>query len=76
VAVNDGADDLDAGQTLLIPAVYHPPVSHARARSRSKTHRATAASARKSPHSSKSAASVSQRTLHRRAAVRTASIAH
>jgi peptidoglycan lytic transglycosylase D len=80
VAVNDGADDLDAGQTLLIPAVYHPPVSHSRARSRSsaKTRHTSAASARKgSVHSKKTeTSSVSQRTLHRKAAVRTASLAH
>jgi membrane-bound lytic murein transglycosylase D len=74
VEVNDGADDLDAGQTLLIPAVYHPPV-HRASKSTSKTRRASSASARKSSHSSKSSSTVSQRTLHRRAAVRTASIA-
>lgn len=33
VAVNDGTDSLDAGDTLLIPAVYHPPVVHRRVRS-------------------------------------------
>ena len=79
VAVNDGADELDAGQTLLIPAVYHPPVSHARVKSRSaaKSHHSSASSRKGSPHTAKTeASSVSQRALHRRAALRTASLAH
>lgn len=32
-AVNSGADSLEAGDVLLIPAVYHPPVSRHRVRS-------------------------------------------
>jgi membrane-bound lytic murein transglycosylase D len=80
VAVNDGADELDAGQTLLIPAVYHPPVAHARAKSHAsgKSRGSSSASSRKTTrHTAKTeASSVSQRSLHRKAAVRTASVAH
>lgn len=77
VAVNDGADDLDAGQTLLIPAVYHPPVSakaHTAAKARhSSSASGTSAAVRKTSHSTASKSALSPRTLHRRAAVRTAS---
>lgn len=33
-AVNSGADSLEAGDVLLIPAAYHPPVARHRVRSR------------------------------------------
>ena len=32
MAVNDGADALDAGDVLLIPAVYHEPPKHVHSR--------------------------------------------
>ena len=84
VAVNSQADSIEAGDTLLIPAIYHPekprPTVHSRTRpTRSHT---TGAKAR----SSKTAAAhrtahvvasrhVPARVLHRPAAVRTASLA-
>jgi membrane-bound lytic murein transglycosylase D len=77
VAVNNGADSLDAGETLVIPAVYHePPPVKTRSRYPASTHsRAALLSATHSSatlhHSSKA---VAPNALHRRAAVRTASL--
>jgi membrane-bound lytic murein transglycosylase D len=84
VAVNDGADVLDAGETLLIPAVYHPPLKSSRSRrhvveSRSKARNTASGSSHASsaPRTSKSpTAHVPPNALHRRAAVRTASLSH
>jgi membrane-bound lytic murein transglycosylase D len=84
VAVNDGADSLDAGETLLIPAVYHPPVKSSRSRrhiaeSRTKARKTASGSSHVSSarRTSKSpTAHVSPSALHRRAAVRTASLSH
>ncbi len=81
VAVNSGSDSLDAGDTLLIPAVYHPPVSPSRTRGRraSRAHIAGVSAAvsrsNEARHNAKPAPSrVSSNILHRRAAVRTASL--
>jgi membrane-bound lytic murein transglycosylase D len=81
VAVNNGSDSLDAGDTLLIPAVYHPPASssgtHRRRAARSHVAGVAAAVSRSNapPHNTKPApAHVSANILHRRAAVRTASL--
>ncbi|MFZ0594204.1 MAG: transglycosylase SLT domain-containing protein [Bryobacteraceae bacterium] len=81
VAVNSGSDSLDAGDTLLIPAVYHPPASPSPTRGRraSRAHIAgvSAAVSRSNAtrHNTKPALPhVSSNILHRRAAVRTASL--
>jgi membrane-bound lytic murein transglycosylase D len=71
--VNQGADSLDAGDVLLIPAVYHPPARRTRTTARKSTSRAS--SRRVSARKTKSRR-VSPSVLHRRAAVRTASLAH
>jgi membrane-bound lytic murein transglycosylase D len=79
VAVNRGADSLDAGDVLLIPAVYHQPVTRARPRSRHSSKKAYVSSV-SSSHSTgahrsvkSTAAKVSPNVLHRKAAVRSAS---
>jgi len=83
VAVNRGVDSLEAGDVLLIPAVYHEETKSTRSRSRlthakqaastskSGSHRSTAI--RNSSHVSASR-HVSSQVLHRKAAVRTASL--
>jgi membrane-bound lytic murein transglycosylase D len=81
VEVNNGADNLDAGDTLLIPAVYHPPVAattSAKSRSRTNGRNTAPSSSRTKSRRGGDAEStrISQQTLHRRAAVRTASLAH
>jgi membrane-bound lytic murein transglycosylase D len=80
VAVNNRSESLDAGETLLIPAVYHEPVVRTRTRSRRVTR------GRSAEHSSGSRSSVSRRSskqpathisasvLHSRASVQTASL--
>ena len=88
LAVNRGADSLDAGDVLLIPAVYHPPVVR-KTQSRSSRHtRTTTRSSAKTTHvastrsnrsgrntrTAASVRSVSPRVLHRRAGVSTASL--
>jgi membrane-bound lytic murein transglycosylase D len=77
LAVNNSGDSLDAGETLFIPAVYHKPVP-AKSSARSRNGKAAvAAHSTKSRSTSKASAQrVSQTTLHRRAAVRTASLNH
>jgi len=74
LAVNDGADALDAGDVLLIPAVYHEPPKHVQTR-RTSTRRRTASARSRQAHGIAKTASgdPSPRVLHRRAAVRTAS---
>jgi membrane-bound lytic murein transglycosylase D len=75
MAANQGADSLDAGDVLLIPAAYHPPARQVRStrRSKSRSTSSRVASRRASSRSLRSH-SVSPRALHRRAAVRTASL--
>lgn len=81
VAVNNGSDSLDAGETLLIPAVYHEPVrhtpvrSHHSAKGRNSAARSSGSRSSVSRRSSKEAsAHISARVLNRRAAVQTASL--
>jgi membrane-bound lytic murein transglycosylase D len=85
VAVNSQADTIEAGDTLLIPAVYHPETTKRTVRRRATLTRARATTGTKA-RSSKTAANhrathvvasrhVSTRDLHRPAAVRTASLA-
>jgi peptidoglycan lytic transglycosylase D len=89
VAVNSQADSIEAGDTLLIPAVYHPEqtkrVVHSRARiTRARTSGGKARSSKTAAahHATHVVASrhvntrVTPRVLHRPAAVRTASLAH
>jgi membrane-bound lytic murein transglycosylase D len=77
VAVNRGADSLDAGDVLLIPAVYHqPPPVRVRSRRYAKSYvspmsSAHSVSTRHKAHSQ--AAKLGPGVLHRKAAVRTAS---
>jgi membrane-bound lytic murein transglycosylase D len=73
--VNQGADSLDAGDVLLIPAVYHPPARQIRRTVRRKLTSSHASSRRASSHNVRSR-NVSPSVLHRRAAVRTASLSH
>ena len=78
-AVNSASDALEAGDVLLIPAVYHEETRPARARRTSarlsKSGRKTGkTSAQGSTHVAASR-HVSSQILHRKAAVRTASIA-
>lgn len=78
VAVNHGADSLDAGDVLLIPAVYHQPAARARTRHQSskKTYvRAVSSSHSTTAHRSvkSTVPKVSSNVLHRKAAVRSAS---
>jgi membrane-bound lytic murein transglycosylase D len=83
-AVNSSADSLEAGEVLLIPAVYHEP---ARTTSITRTTRGRSTPPKSAARSSK--ANTSQRgthvvasrhvtppVLHRKAAVRTASLQH
>jgi membrane-bound lytic murein transglycosylase D len=72
VEVNRGAESLEAGDVLLIPAAYHPE-THARAR---KAHVPRTGSKLASNHATAHTAShgVSPRVLHRKAVVRTASL--
>jgi membrane-bound lytic murein transglycosylase D len=80
-AVNRSADSLEAGDVLLIPAVYHEPVQHerrfrnARARSaRSGASRSSKASAAQHGTHVAAARHLPVQVLHRKAAVRTASL--
>jgi len=79
VAVNRGAESLEAGDTLLIPAIYHddtpPPARALRAATLHK--RATLSAKSTAQHGTHIAAShhVPAQVLHRKAAVRTASLA-
>lgn len=78
LAVNTGADSLDAGDVLLIPAVYHEPVkvrSH-RSASRGRSSVASTRSRRGRTVTKAALRDVSPRVLHRRAAIRTASLRH
>jgi peptidoglycan lytic transglycosylase D len=82
VAVNRGSDSLEAGDTLLIPALFHEDMQQPRARRASIRKRSSAPASLKSaakasaPHTAAPAAShhVSSQVLHRKAAVRTASL--
>jgi membrane-bound lytic murein transglycosylase D len=82
VAVNRGADSLETGDTLLIPAVYHEEVQpHVRARRALSGTRSSVAAASKSAktpaHQATHVAAshrVPAQVLHRKAAVRTASL--
>ncbi|MBV9759344.1 MAG: transglycosylase SLT domain-containing protein [Acidobacteriaceae bacterium] len=81
VAVNRGAESLETGDTLLIPAAYHDD-SPAPSRARRGASKRLLPAASKSPkaaakHGSHSAPEhrVSAQVLHRKAAVRTASLA-
>lgn len=81
VAVNQGADSLEAGDVLLIPAVYHPEPTRGVTRHRRPVHSKTSTTAhsrsgKSSGHSAHVAAShrVPAQVLHRKAAVRTASL--
>lgn len=79
VAVNRGADSLEAGDVLLIPAVYHEPAVrrvHARGKAvhaRTATHQARKSGVRSGTHIAASRR-VPARVLHRKAAIRTASL--
>lgn len=78
VAVNRGADSLDAGDVLLIPAVYHQPAPKARVRSHryAKTYVPAVSTARSTSAHGKArmqTTKVAPGVLHRKAAVRTAS---
>jgi len=82
VEVNSQADSIEAGDTLLIPAIYHPEKPRRTVHSRTRTH-TTGAKARSSKtaaahHTTHVVASrqVPARVLHRPAAVRSASLAH
>jgi membrane-bound lytic murein transglycosylase D len=87
VAVNSQADTIEAGDTLLIPAVYHPEITKRTVHRRASLTRARATDSK--ARSSKSPAArgathvvasrhvstqVTPRVLHRPAAVRTASL--
>jgi membrane-bound lytic murein transglycosylase D len=79
VSVNRSADDIETGDVLLIPAVYHEDMSSSRGGSRK--HGSIAASVRSKKTHSVSRGShivasrhVTAQVLHRRAAVRTASL--
>jgi membrane-bound lytic murein transglycosylase D len=73
VAVNRGADSLEAGDVLLIPAVYHAPVRHTRARRAHVTRAASKGVRRRTTHVGASQ-HVPTRGLHRKAVIRTASL--
>jgi membrane-bound lytic murein transglycosylase D len=74
LAVNDGADALDAGDVLLIPAVYHEPPKQNHSRRRATSARRRVANSPRRQAASKSASQdLSSRVIHRRAALRTAS---
>jgi hypothetical protein len=83
VAVNSQADTIEAGDTLLIPAVYHPETTKRTVHKRATLTRArtTGAKARSGKTAAAHSAAhvvasrrVSTRVLHRPAAVRTASL--
>lgn len=85
VAVNSQADSIEAGDTLLIPAVYHPEITRRTVSRRATLTHAPGTSTK--ARSSKTAAThhtthvatsrrVPARVLHRPAAVHTASAAH
>lgn len=82
VAVNRGADSLEKGDVLVIPAVYHEDTQASR-RARSKHARAGLSEAFRSSKSTTGRSGthlaanrhVPQQVLHRKAAVRTASLA-
>ncbi|HEX3681198.1 MAG TPA: transglycosylase SLT domain-containing protein [Bryobacteraceae bacterium] len=81
VAVNRGADALEAGDTLLIPAVYHEEIQPlVRSRGNLRKHATTSAALKTgkspAPHAAHIAAShrVPAQVLHRKAAIRTASL--
>jgi hypothetical protein len=78
VAVNRAADSLEAGDVLLIPAVYHEETTPRRVRAaRGKVHRAVgttkSTTARNGAHLAVTR-HVPAQVLHRRAALRTASL--
>jgi membrane-bound lytic murein transglycosylase D len=86
VAVNSQADSIEAGDTLLIPAVYHPEATKRTVHSRARLTHARATTAKAKTRSSKTASAhrsthvaasrhVAARVLHRPAAVHTASLA-
>jgi membrane-bound lytic murein transglycosylase D len=70
VAVNDGTDSLDAGDTLLIPAVYHPPVVHRRVRSTRFSRSRSTSSHHGSSHNTASRRSTRLSSAHISASVR------
>jgi hypothetical protein len=82
VAVNNNADTLEAGDTLLIPAIYHPDLarrtSHGRAKlthvSASRTQARSAKSTLQRGTHVVASRRPSSQVLHRKAAVRTASL--
>jgi membrane-bound lytic murein transglycosylase D len=82
VAVNQATDSLEAGDVLLIPAAYHEEPSRAVKRHRktvpAKGHSAAGSHARKTTARNSSHVAASRRVpaqiLHRKAAVRTASL--
>jgi membrane-bound lytic murein transglycosylase D len=70
-AVNDGTDSLDAGDTLLIPAVYHPPVvHHTRTRSTRSSGSRSTSSHHASSHKTASRRSTRSSSAHISASVR------
>ncbi len=81
-AVNGAADSLEAGDVLLIPAVYHEPTQSVRVRSRGTRAKSALGGAFRSKkgtavqHGTHIAASrrLPAQVLHRKAAVRTASL--
>jgi membrane-bound lytic murein transglycosylase D len=78
VAVNQAADSLSTGDVLLIPAVYHEEVQSVRTRSRSR-HGSSMVVSRKATSVLRGTRSTANRhvptqILHRKAAVRTASL--
>ena len=82
-AVNHSADSLEAGDVLLIPAVYHEPPSPRVRTASAKTNtaaRGTAVTKRTAslhqPAHIAASRHVSPQVLHRKAAVRTAALAH
>lgn len=81
-AVNRGADSLEAGDVLFIPAVYHEESSPARGHFKSSRNRSTINSAFRSNKTTavqqgahiSAARHVSSQVLHRKAVLRTASL--
>jgi membrane-bound lytic murein transglycosylase D len=75
IQVNNGADSLDAGDMLLIPAVYHPPVVTRTRATRSSKGRTRSSHVSTTSHLAKRPAShISASVLHRKATVKTASL--
>lgn len=72
VAVNRATDSLEAGDVLFIPAVYHEERSVRHVRSRRSARKASASSAARRPVAGLHR--VPAQVLHRKAAVRTASL--